>query len=123
MWYVSSKEKDEQLVEICEVPFKAISNKLQQSFQIFHGPIIDGLDGECNQNFSSLTNNQIQDQDDKGYISQTFQSEKILSQSLFENMEGYKGESDISISWPGCHLQQMYNCLNQFKNNMSRTSR
>ena len=52
-------------------------NKLQQSFQVFHDPIIDRLDSECNQNFSSLTNNQIQDQDDKGFISQTFQSKEI----------------------------------------------
>ena len=75
MWYRKSKENDEQLVEICEVPFEPMSNKLQQSCQVFHDPITDGLDSECNQNFSSLTNNQIQDQDDKGFISQTFQLE------------------------------------------------
>jgi len=48
MWYKISKEKDGQLVEIYEVPFKPICNKLQQSFQVFYDPIADMLDNECN---------------------------------------------------------------------------
>lgn len=61
------------------------------------------LDNECNHNFSPLTDYESQDQDDKKFISQTFQSEEISSQSLFEILQGDKGESDISVSWPGGH--------------------
>ena len=59
MWYIISKEKDEKTVEIYEVPFKPICNKLQQSFQVFYDPIADILDDGCNQNFSPLTNYEI----------------------------------------------------------------
>ena len=33
-------------------------------------------------------------------------------------MQGNKGESDISVSWPGGHPKQMYSCLNQLKNSV-----
>ena len=48
MWYKISKEKDEKLLEICEVPFKPMRNKLQQSFHVSYDPIADMLDNECN---------------------------------------------------------------------------
>ena len=48
MWYENSKEKDEQLVEICEVPFEPICNKLHHSFQVLYDPIADRLNDECN---------------------------------------------------------------------------
>lgn len=113
IWYKISKEKDEQLVEIYEVPFKPMCNKLQQSFQVFYDPMADMLDDGCNQNFSSLTNYEIPDQDHKGFISQTFQSLEISSQSLSENMQGGKDENDISISWHRDYPKQMYSALDQ----------
>lgn len=54
VFYNISKSKDEQPVEIYEVPLKPICNRLQQSFQFFHEPIDDLLDDECNQNISPL---------------------------------------------------------------------
>jgi len=118
MWYKISKEKGKQLVETYEVPFKPICNKLHQSFQVFHDPITDEFDNECNHNFSPSTDYESQNQDDNGFTSQTFQSIEISSQSAVENMQGDKDKSDISISWHAGHTQQMYNCLNQFKNSV-----
>jgi len=60
MWYKISKEREEQLVEIYEVPFEPICNKLQQSFEVLYDPIVDRLNDECNPNFSPLTNYQNQ---------------------------------------------------------------
>lgn len=71
------------------------------------------LDDECNQNFSSLTNYEIQNQDDKGFTGQTFQSVEISSQSLSKNLQGDKDENDISLSWHGGHPKQLYSCLDQ----------
>ena len=73
MWYKIFKEKEEKLVEIYEVPFEHICNKLQQSFQVLYDPIDDKLDDECNQNFSPLTNYECQSQDDNGFTKQTLQ--------------------------------------------------
>lgn len=61
------------------------------------------FDNECNQNCSSLTKYEIEDQDDKGCISQTCQSVGISSQTLSEHMQGDKDESDILVSWHGGH--------------------
>jgi len=70
------------------------------------------LDNECNQNFSPLTSYEIQDQNDKGFISQTFQLVEISSQSLSENLQGDKDGNDISVSWHGGHPKKLYSCLN-----------
>ena len=93
-------------------------NKLQQSFQVLYDPIADILDDGWNQNFSPLTNYEIQDQDDKGFISQTFQSVEISSQSLYENMQGNKDKIDILVSWHGGHAEQLYTCLNHWNNSV-----
>ena len=74
MWYNIIKEKDEQLVEVYEVPWNSISNRLQPSSQVFHDPIADMLDNECIQSLSPLTNYEFQNQNDKGFNSQTLKS-------------------------------------------------
>jgi len=76
------------------------------------------LDNECNQYFSPLTNYESQNQDDKGFMRQTFQSVEISSQSLSEIMHGDKGESDILVSWPGGHPVQLYSYLNHLNNSV-----
>ena len=38
MWYNIFKEKDEQLVEVYEVPWNSICHRLQQFSQVFHDP-------------------------------------------------------------------------------------
>lgn len=73
------------------------------------------LDDEYNQKFSPFTNYEIQNQDDKGFTKQTFQSVEISSQILSENLQGDKDENDISLSWHGGHLEQLYNWLDQLK--------
>jgi len=70
------------------------------------------LDNECNQKFYPLTNYESQNKDDKGFTRHTFQSVEISSQSLSENLQGVKDKNDISVSWHGGHLEQLYSCLN-----------
>ena len=71
------------------------------------------LDNECIQILSPLTNSEFQNQDDKGFSSQTLQSIGISSQNLSESLQGDKDENNISVSWHGGHLEQMYSCLDQ----------
>ena len=81
MWYNIFKEKDEQLVEVYEVPWNPICHRLQQFSQVFHDPITDMLDIECIQSPPPLTNYEFQNQDDKSFNSQTLQSVGISSQN------------------------------------------
>jgi len=76
------------------------------------------LGNECNQNFSPLTGYESQNQDDKGFTRQTFQSVEVLSPSLFESLQGVKDKSDISVSWHGGHPEQLCSCLNQLNNSV-----
>ena len=113
MWYNIIKEKDEHLVAVYEVPWNSISNRLQPSSQVFHDPIADMLDNEWIQSLYPLIGYEIQDQDDKSFLKLTFSSIEISSQSLSESLQGDKYENNISVSWHGGHLEQMYNCLDQ----------
>ena len=82
MWYNIFKEKDEQLVEVYEVPWNPICHRFQQSSQVFHDPIADMLNIECIQSIPPLTTYEFQNQDDKGFNSQTLQLVGISSQIL-----------------------------------------
>lgn len=93
------KEKEEQLLEIYEVPFETICNKLQQSFQVLYDPIADRSDDESNHNFSPLIECEGQNQDDNGFTRQSLQSVEISSQRAIENVQGDKEKSDFSIPW------------------------
>jgi len=115
MWYKIFKEKEEQLVEIYEVPFEPIRNRLQQSFQVLYDSIADRLDDECNMNFSPLKTYESQNQYDNGFTRQTLQSVEISSQRSIKNMQGDKDKSEISVSWHASHTQQMCSCSDQFK--------
>ena len=78
--------KDEQPLEIYEVPLKPIYN-LQQSFKFFHHQIADVMNDKCNQNLSPLTNYKLQYQDDKCFSRHACPSVEISSQSLSENLK------------------------------------
>lgn len=97
MWYKFFKEKEEELVEIYEVPFEPICNKLQQSFQVLYDPIADRLDDECNPNFSPLIDYESKNQNDNSFTIQTLQLVEISSQRIVENMQGDKDKSDFSF--------------------------
>ena len=113
MWYNIFKQKDEQLVEFYEVPWNPICHRLHQFSQVFHDPIADMLDIECIQRIPPLTNYDFQNQDDKGFNSQTLQSGKISSQILSESLQEDKYENNISYSWHGGDPEQMYSCSDQ----------
>ena len=68
---------------------------------------------KCNQSLSPFIDYELQDQDDKSFLKQTFPSVKISSQNLFESFQGDKDENNISVSWHGGHLEQMYSFLDQ----------
>lgn len=91
---------------------------MHQSFQVFHDSIIDEFDNECNHNFSPSTDYESQNQDDNGFTSQTFQSIGVSSQCSSAILQGGKDESDISVSWHEGYPEQLYSCLNQFKNSV-----
>ena len=50
-----SISSNEQLVENHVISSEPIENGLQQSFQVFHDPIVDVLDDVCSQSPSPLT--------------------------------------------------------------------
>ena len=111
MWYNIFKEKDEQLVEVYEVPWNSICHRLQQFSQVFHYPIADMLNIECIQSQPPLINYEFQNQDDKTFSGQTLQSVGISSQILSESLQEDKDENNISISGHGGHPEQMYSYL------------
>ena len=88
---------------------------MHQSFQVFHDPITDEFDNECNHNFSPLIDYESQNQDDNSFIRHALQSVEISSQSSSESLQGVKDEGIISVSWHAGHTQQMCSSLNQFK--------
>ena len=67
------------------------------------------------QSIPLLTNYGFQNQDDKGFNSQTLQSVKISSHILSEILQGDKDENNISDSWHGGHPEQMYSYSDQLK--------
>ena len=82
------------------------------------------LDNECIQILSSFIDYELQDQDDKNFLKQTFSSIEISSQSLSENMkvsqnnhrlilQRNKVKNDNLVSWHGGHPEQMYSYLDQ----------
>ena len=97
---------------------------MQQYFKIFHDPIADMLDNERIQSISSFIDYELQDQDDKNFLKQTFSSVEISSQSLSENLkvsqnnhrlilQGNKVKNDNLVSWHGGHPEHMYSYLYQ----------
>jgi len=113
MWYNIFKEKNGKLVEVYEVPWNFICHRFQQFSQDFQDPIADMLNIEGIQSIPLLTNYDFQNQDDKGFNTQTLQSVGISSQILSESLQGDKDENNISDSWHGGHPEQMYSCLDQ----------
>lgn len=77
--------KDEQPLEIYEVPLKPVY-KLQQSFKVFHDQIADVMNDKCNQNLSPLTKFKLQYQYDKSFSRHACPSVEISSQSLSESL-------------------------------------
>jgi len=109
------KEKEEQLVEICQVPFEPMCNKVQESFQVLYDPTVDRLNDEINQNSSPLIDCESQKQDDNGFIRHELQSVKISPQRTVENIHGDKYKGNISVSWHESYPEHLYSCLNRFK--------
>jgi len=60
--------KNEKLIENYEVSLEPICNRLQQSSQVFHDPIVGVLDDIYSQSFSPLAGNKLQNRGDKNVI-------------------------------------------------------
>ena len=107
MWYNIFKEKNGKLVEVYEVPWNFIYHRFQQFSQDFQDPIADMLNIEGIQSIPLLTNYDFQNQDDKGFNTQTLQSVGISSQILSEILQGDKDENSVLESWHGGYPEQM----------------
>ena len=72
-----------------------------KSIKVFHDQIADVMNDKWIQSLSPLNNYEFQNQDDKGFNSQTLQLVGISLQILSESLQGNKDENKISFSSHG----------------------
>ena len=79
------------------------------------------MNDKFNQNISPLTNYEFQNQDDKGFSSQTLQSLGISSQNVYESLHGDKDENNISVSWHGGTVYKFHQLMHHCTSNSITT--